>query len=419
MKLNSSILKTALAALGIMASVCGLYAQNSTMTPYSRYGYGMLNDNATSAQRAMGSVGYAMRSGRQINVMNPASYAAIDSMTFLFDMGVDIKCNWSTENNVKENNFGGGLDYITMQVPIGKRMGASVGILPYASTGYSFGSDIDNGHTSRSGSGSLNLFYLGFAGRPFKGLSLGFNVAYLFGSVTNDVYATGVTASATMFQRHMSVRDWHADFGVQYGFNIGSKHAVTLGLTYSPGKDLHGKTYGIYYDSSHDSPAKADTVGYSKLNGLYSIPETWGAGINYEWNRRLMVEADFTYQPWSKAKFATIENFESSEFADRWRAALGMQYTPNPRGNYLQRIQYRLGTFYNHDYLMIRGNNLREYGLTAGFGLPVPGFKSVVNIGLEWKNRQCHPVALIKENYLNITIGINFNEMWFQKNKIY
>ena len=105
--------------------------------------------------------------------------------------------------------------------------------------------------------------------------------------------------------------------------------------------------------------------------------------------------------------------------ADRWRAALGMQYTPNPRGNYLQRIQYRLGTFYNHDYLMIRGNNLREYGLTAGFGLPVPGFKSVVNIGLEWKNRQCHPVALIKENYLNITVGINFNEMWFQKNKIY
>ena len=49
MKLNSSILKTAIVALGIMASVCGLYAQNSTMTPYSRYGYGMLNDNATSA----------------------------------------------------------------------------------------------------------------------------------------------------------------------------------------------------------------------------------------------------------------------------------------------------------------------------------------------------------------------------------
>ena len=37
----------------------------------------------------MGGIGYAMSSGRQINVMwNPASYACIDSLTFLFDMGV-------------------------------------------------------------------------------------------------------------------------------------------------------------------------------------------------------------------------------------------------------------------------------------------------------------------------------------------
>ena len=68
---------------------------------------------------------------------------------------------------------------------------------------------------------------------------------------------------------------------------------------------------------------------------------------------------------------------------------------------------------------MIRGNNLREYGITGGFGFPVPGFKSVVNLGLEWKHRRCSPVALIKEDYFNITIGINFNEMWFQKSRIY
>ena len=50
-----------------------IIAQNNTMTPYSRYGSGILNDNATAAQRSMGGVGYAMNSGRQINVMNPAS----------------------------------------------------------------------------------------------------------------------------------------------------------------------------------------------------------------------------------------------------------------------------------------------------------------------------------------------------------
>ncbi len=401
----------------MLAGISTTTAQNATLTPYSRYGYGMLGDNASSSQRAMGSVGYAMRSGRQINVMNPASYAAIDSMTFLFDMGVDLSCIWSNENGNKENNFGGGLDYITLQVPIGKYMGASLGVLPFSSTGYSFGSDIDNGYTSRSGSGSNNQLYLGVAGKPFRGFTVGANIAYLFGTTVNDLYASTTTGSVSMFKREMVIRDWRADFGIQYGTFIGRHNYVTLGLTYSPGKDLHGNTYGVYYDTSVDTN-NADTVGYTKLNGLYSLPETWGAGINYMWDGKLMVEADFTYQPWSKAKYAPIENFENTEFADRWRIALGSQYTPNPRGGYGKRIQYRLGTYYNHDYLMIRGNNVREYGLTAGVGLPVPGFKTVVNIGFEWRHRQCHPTALIKEDFFNITLGINFNEMWFHKSKI-
>ena len=89
-------------AITVAASAAiGAAAQNGTMTPYSRYGYGMLGDNATAAQRQMGGVGYAMHSGRTINVMNPASYARIDSMTFLFDMGLDITCLWSEETDDK------------------------------------------------------------------------------------------------------------------------------------------------------------------------------------------------------------------------------------------------------------------------------------------------------------------------------
>ncbi len=49
----------------------------------------------------------------------------------------------------------------------------------------------------------------------------------------------------------------------------------------------------------------------------------------------------------------------------------------------------------------------------------MPGFKTIVNLGLEWRHRQGSPDALIKENYLNITLGVNFNQMWFRPNKIY
>ena len=95
-------------ALIAVATASGLSAQNTT-SPYSKFGYGLLRDNATSAQRQMGGVGYAMRSGRQVNVMNPAAYAGMDSLTFLFDMGTDVSLFWRKDNTGSNHDWGGGL----------------------------------------------------------------------------------------------------------------------------------------------------------------------------------------------------------------------------------------------------------------------------------------------------------------------
>ncbi|MFU7518113.1 hypothetical protein, partial [Clostridium sp. HCS.1] len=96
-------------------------------------GYGLLRDGATSTQRQMGGTGYAMRAGRQINAMNPASYAATDSMTFLFDLGADLSLYWRNDNTGRDRDWGGGIDYITMQFPVGNKVGMSLGLLPYSS----------------------------------------------------------------------------------------------------------------------------------------------------------------------------------------------------------------------------------------------------------------------------------------------
>ena len=49
----------------------------------------------------------------------------------------------------------------------------------------------------------------------------------------------------------------------------------------------------------------------------------------------------------------------------------------------------------------------------------MPTFKTTVNLGFEWIKRNATPNPLITEDYFNITIGINFNEMWFRQSKIY
>ncbi len=412
------ISKTAAAIIAIIIGTAAITAQNGTVTPYSRFGYGILRDNATAAQQAMGGVGYAMNSGRQINVMNPASYARIDSLTFLFDMGVDLTNLWSTEttasgDRLSEHQVGGGLNYLTLQFPLGKRMGMSIGVLPWSSVGYAFGNSIDNGYASRQGSGSINELYVGVAGRITGGLTAGINIAYMFGSTVNDTYAITDQSSTSLYENELTVHDWHLDAGLQYTHSFG-RNRLTAGLVWSPGKKLLGKIRTYAYDIDNNL-TESEEHSSVRTNDTYSIAATWGAGINYEWNDRLMVEGNFTFQPWSKAKYDGTKG----QFADRYKIALGAQYRQANRGSYGKRIQYRLGGYFNRDYLMVRGNNVREYGASIGLGLPVPGFKTVVNLGIGWVHRQAHPSPLIKENYLNITLGINFNEMWFRKSRIY
>lgn len=413
MKFRKPFIAAAIAA----GTILGCQAQSA----YSMFGYGLLNDNATSAQQAMGGVGYAMRSGRQINVMNPASYAAIDSLTFLFDIGVDLNKIKSRDGDAMSSNTGGGLEYVNIQFPLGKYMGASLGLLPFSTIQYSFGDEIVNGHSAYQGSGGINQAYIGVAGQPVKGLTVGFNFSYMFGTLLNDIYGYGTShGTATLWEKTMEVRDWRLQLGVQYGLKIGSKHQATVGLTYTPSKALLGHTWATRYDINHESNTTPQREGYTSLRDKYSLPETWGIGLNYEWNERLMAEFDATYQNWANAKYASISAEDSNiKFANRYKYALGLQYRHSQRANYLQRINWRIGAYTSRDYVTVQGNHINERGLSCGIGLPTPaGNKTMLNLTFQYIHREGSPAKLISENHFNVSLGININELWFMPAKL-
>lgn len=408
MKMRQLIL--AIAAVATLGAVA-----QTAISPYSKVGYGLLNDNASGIQRQMGGVGYAMQNGRAINVMNPASYSQVDSLTFLWDIGLDLNNVWAKEGSLSGYNLGGGLDYITAQFRIAKHLGASFGLVPYSSVGYEYSGDIEGGNESRSGSGGLLQLYLGAGYEPVKNLSLGFNVSYLFGSTTNTSYVG--SSSVTTYQRKMDVRDWNITVGAQYGLNLSARDRVVLGLSYTPKKTFHGHVLGTVIDSQD---SKADTVGYNSLKDSYEQPNTFGAGISYNHDNRWLAEVDFTYQNWSEVKYEPLVGFEAPNFKfdNRWKASVGLQFSPNRRGSYVGAMAFRVGGFYNHDYLNVAGNNVRDYGATFGVGLPVPNGKTTINLGFEWRHRTSSPTVMIEEDCLNITLSVNFNELWFWKNKI-
>ncbi len=399
-----------------MAMGCGVAQAQIVTTPYSKMAYGMLNDNVSSIQRSMGGVGYAMRGGRIVNVMNPASYADVDSLTFLWDVGIDLSNLWSKEEDNKGYNFGAGLDYLTGHFKVAKGLGASFGLLPYSTVGYSYGSEITGGNEMRSGNGGLNQLFLGVGYQPVKNLSVGVNFAYLFGSTVNTTLIT--STSSSYFTRNMKVRDWNAQVGVQYTLPLfKNRDYLTVGATFQPKKSFHGHAWGTSYDTQD---SKVDTIGYTSMKGKYEQPYSIGVGLSYTMDRRLTLEADYTFQKWSNAKYSPIGGIEtqSMSFNDRWKFALGLQYTPNKRGSYFGAMSFRAGAFFNHDYMMFDESKLRDYGLSVGVGLPAPNSKTTINLGVEWRHREATPVSLISENYLNITIGVNFNELWFWKSRI-
>lgn len=415
-KLYNSLFLVALMAI---ATVAQINAQGIT-SPYSKFGYGLLGDGATGIQRTMGGVGYAMQDGKLVNAMNPASYAATDSLTFLFDMGLDLNQSWSQDGSEKGSAFGGGLDYIAMQFRIAKNMGVSAGVIPFSAVGYNYGKDIENGTDRRTGDGGINQLYVGYGIAPFKGFSVGFNASYMFGTTANSILASSTGASSTtLYERIMKVRDWNLQFGVQYTYKFNRRNRATIGIVYSPGKSFHGDTWGTYYDSQDKELSSTDTIS---MSGRYDQAATYGAGLSYTYNNRLTAEIDFTYQPWKKAKFSPLPSFDTDgttlQFNDRWKVGAGLAFTPNPRGGFFKRATYRLGAYYNNDYMNIQGNGVRDYGASLGVSLPAPGGKTLVNIGLEYKHRYSSPTVMVKEDYLNITIGVTFNEMWFWQNKI-
>lgn len=414
-------IKTICCAVALLSTIGSAFADVNT--PYSMYGYGVISDRATSMQRQMGGVGYAMQSGRQINAMNPASYASIDSLTFLWDMGANMSMQWSKDRTGSDRSFGGGLDYVTMQFPLSKHMGMSVGMVPLTQVGYAFGDDIKFGARQNQGTGGINQAYAGVSGK-IAGFSIGANISYDFGTIQNDVYATPESSTQSLFEQIMQIRDWNILIGAQYRHPINKYNSVTAGVTYAPKKSFHGNTWLTMQDLTSDNVP--DTIAKSSMKNKYYSPQTLGFGLSYTHEKvhRIIVEADFTWQQWSKAPFSSMYDavgqlvFDGMKFNDRRKFAIGGEYTHNIRGSYFERMPFRLGAFYTQDYLNIDRNKMKEYGVTLGTGFAAPKGKTMINFGLEWRHRQTSPVNMLRENYFNIMVGVNFNEVWFYKRRL-
>ena len=434
--------KTIISAI-VCATVLTANAQSGTNSPYSQFGLGVLSDQSQGFNRGMNGLGLGLRFSNQVNTLNPASYSAVDSLTMIFDAGLsgqvtNFKEVYADGSSKKINANNSNFEYVVSTFRLLPKVGFSFGILPITNIGYSYsgvsvvGKDSEGQPTSRStethsGSGGIHEAFVGAGWNFYKGLSVGANVGYLWGSydksvsvVNSDGYVNSVTRSYSA-----NVRNYKLDFGLQWEHAWNKKDVTVVGLTYGLGHNLNSDPELVTAISNPQTGvASYDTIRVA--DGLH-LPSSFGLGLSWTHNRSLTVGLDYTMQKWGSCDIPEL-NAETGEYKrvggllkDRHKITIGTQWVPVPMSRkFLQRINYRLGVSYNTPYIKVNGKDgPKEYSVSAGFGIPIQNARnnrSILNISAQWQRTSAK--ELITENTFRINVGITFNERWFMKWKV-
>ena len=429
-------MKKSLFIVAAMTLALQAMAQGGTNSPYSQYGLGSLADQGTGFSRGMDGLGIGYRNGTQLNFKNPASYSAMDSLTFIFDVGMSGQITNFKENGKSLNAKNANIEYAVAGFRAFKNVGMSFGILPFTNVSYNYSStnkvgDL-NGTTytnTFNGSGGLHQAFLGVGWQPFKGVSLGVNGSYLWGNYTRSVVNSYSDDYVNTLSKYYSaeVANYKLDAGMQLSFKFSKKSDLTLGLTYGLGHKL-GADPDCKVISRNSQTSVADTALYVVKDGL-KIPTTLGAGLMLNLKGKLRIGADYTLQKWAEVGFPqynVVDNkpgyqLNENYFKDRHQVIVGGEYCKNPDARkFLDKVRFRAGASYTTPYININGGDgPKEISVSAGFGIPiVNGWnnRSVLNISGQWVRMDAP--GLLTENTFRINVGITFNERWFMKWKV-
>ncbi len=409
----------------LLATVSGIaLAQNNTNSPYTRYGYGDLSSPNFGNSRAMGGIAYGLRDGSQINPMNPASYTSVDSLTFIFEGGMSMQNDNLSDGLLKMNVKNSSFDYLAMQFRAHRRLALTVGLLPYSSVGYNVAQAYSETATTPNytkqvyGDGGLHQVFGGIGAKVFNNFSLGANISFLWGDISRSltmIYpsypsssGSGTTTPSYSETTYSSFKSYKIDLGAQYTQAFGQKHKVTLGAVFSPGHHLNNETT---IQTSTSVTTTSDSIA------TFGIPTSFGVGFTYKYDDRLTFGADYSKEYWGDVTYMNQPN----AFCDRTKISAGAEYIPSKMArNYLALIKYRIGGYYQTPYYKTENGEraAREWGVSAGFGLPLPRSRSLISVTAQYIHVKGLQQSMISENILRLSIGITFNERWFFKRKV-
>lgn len=401
------------------------FAQQGTSSPYSFYGIGDIRFRGTNETRAMGGLSFVSDS-IHINMQNPALLSDLKLTTFA--VGGTFSPVVLRTDSQKEKAQRTTLDYLAVALPA-KSFTIGFGLIPFSSVGYSVRNTIDiNGdgtlyrYDRFRGEGGINRVYGAVSYKINSKLSIGAEVNFNFGSIeTKKVTYQDDVQLGTREINTSNVDGLGINAGISYHTKLNKKMDFFSGLTLSPQTNLSVRnqreinTVQVFTDNEVDygNPYQVP-VASTKLR----LPAKVSLGAGVGEMRKWFAGAELAFQ--NSSDFGNrFNDLTNVSYENGARINLGGYFIPqyNSFTQYWKRITYRGGFRFENTGLVVNNHGINDAAITAGFGFPVGKTFSNLNLGFEFGQRGTTNSGLVKENYINVNIGISFNDRWFIKRK--
>jgi len=428
--------------LSILLFICQVsMAQQGTASPYSFLGIGDLNFKGTVENRSMGGMSIYSDS-IHLNLQNPAAFGNLKFTTYT--LGVSYNQLRLESSNVSDKGSSTALDYLAIAFPIGDKMGVDFGILPFSSVGYNFEGIGETGIASApnkfgqyEGEGGLNSVFLSLGYKISEGFSVGGTINYNFGNIKNqNTEFLGELNDEGEFVRTLNYGTRSKDesklsglsynLGAYYQTKFNDKLSLTTSLIFSPQSNINSKNtrqlsaLNVTANGGEIiSSGQIDEVDLGdKASTELALPSkiAFGAGLGEK--NKWFAGAEYTLQ--NNSDFGnSLTIIENVNYDNGSKFAVGGFYIPkyNSFTSYWERVTYRAGIRYEDTGIMVRNENINDFGMSFGLGLPVGRSLSNINLGFEFGKRGTTNSGLIKENYVNFHLSLSLNDKWFIKRK--
>ncbi len=394
-------------------------AQDGSPSPYSFYGLGDTSFRGTTENLAMGGIRIYADS-IHYNINNPA---ALPHLKFV-NLNLGLANNFINMSDQSQNQWfsSHNMSYFSLGLPIGKKVGIGFGLVPVNSSGFQIFEEDELGTYTYKGDGGNSRIFLAGAYQITKELSLGLEYQYYFGFLDHENY--WIPEDLYTYTKENSDVDFTGNsfkFSSLYSYQLKNQHYLNIFADYRMTAQLkaHYKSHTQLITPTPTGNDHAEILTRSDKDANIDFPASFNTGIGYGKKNQWFLGVEYNMQ--------SMQNFRNPFFdppyvqyenASTFR--IGGFYTPqhNSITKYWKRITYRAGGYYKNTGMILYDTAITDFGITFGLSLPAIKGVSNLNIGFELGQRGKITNRLIKEQYINLHIGISLNDRWFIKRKI-